>query len=1015
MTVRQLRELDRLSRLAARARWVSKCAAIVLGSWLASESLAQEGDQPAKQSTPDQVAQEEPKSADDSTEKLGAEANQAAEKPEQKPTEKPKPDSSQENAEKPAKEPKEKTAQESTEKPSESPAEKPAAKPNEKSDDSKASEAKSKPGQEKANNKGDGDSTPDDAKKPAEDPESAFKPLLEELDELLEADKLEQAELTHALKLLSQLAIIAPVETVCDYRDKVKIKGSGGAELEMELGVIDRVVRFRELLAVPEPSEEQTALGVKTVTELLRSAPGTFAVQRYLAANKPIVALGALLDKVKSDSPDDKAIDRSLKSLDSIGQLRALSAQKLNGDEAQKAELLASRIVLTDEVGVAADVAAKLLADLAAVAPETSSVQLTSLANLSSLRNLSEQAELTAAQQAEVLTLSDALFIASEDSRELTRQLTSCLESIFAAKIFSERRDNLRIKTYIGLLGQRVRKPAISASSVVLTNGETRQGADLRYKLPGDDKWRILGAGQSRSLRLFDRIEVEIFTGVSSKLLTYQTPGTVTLRVVRQSGKPLWRAEFEEAAASTTDKLKPMGNEGSLLPSWRGNSFVFWEPLSLTFPVAFLQDAGAESKEFMPPRAEDKSQAAVPAEIESSPQEKREWESDVSVVYRGPQDNVEKYFDSIGGALNLAEASVNLAQRLSEATSPNEVRIKELLTLNEMFHALADGFRGLVEKERENLSLGDRDERRLQEVAKNKPLFKRFRDAILKGLSRKIPEDFVSTMDADQLRRELQDHTYRLSNLQSILQDTGRRLAYYDNKELYELERRVSRGRFGRCHEYCCYVRVAKPDGSMVDVQFAPMPPAAPAEAPSLPTAPSRSFDDFPAPPPPDDDLPAPPLADGTDRKLDSIAVIPTVSPLDAAIRQIESGFREWVDASGEFRRTAHLLSISDGKVRLLQRDGTRSVIELEKLSRHDQTLLAYWEVSQPRTWTDQSGARTVVARLISMEGERLQFLTDAGVQRSITLDRLSTNDQQLLGRLLTIDDTNPIFQVVER
>lgn len=54
--------------------------------------------------------------------------------------------------------------------------------------------------------------------------------------------------------------------------------------------------------------------------------------------------------------------------------------------------------------------------------------------------------------------------------------------------------------------------------------------------------------------------------------------------------------------------------------------------------------------------------------------------------------------------------------------------------------------------------------------------------------------------------------------------------------------------------------------------------------------------------------------------------------------------FREWSDATGQFKLTARLISVADGKVKLEKQDGSVANVPVDKLSEADQKVVAHLE-----------------------------------------------------------------------
>ena len=69
------------------------------------------------------------------------------------------------------------------------------------------------------------------------------------------------------------------------------------------------------------------------------------------------------------------------------------------------------------------------------------------------------------------------------------------------------------------------------------------------------------------------------------------------------------------------------------------------------------------------------------------------------------------------------------------------------------------------------------------------------------------------------------------------------------------------------------------------------------------------------------------------------------IDPASSALTQTgkpqpAKAFREWTDATGKFKTTAKLVSVADGKVTLLKKDGQTITLPISRLSAADQKLL---------------------------------------------------------------------------
>jgi len=63
--------------------------------------------------------------------------------------------------------------------------------------------------------------------------------------------------------------------------------------------------------------------------------------------------------------------------------------------------------------------------------------------------------------------------------------------------------------------------------------------------------------------------------------------------------------------------------------------------------------------------------------------------------------------------------------------------------------------------------------------------------------------------------------------------------------------------------------------------------------------------------------------------------------------KMAEPEFREWSDATGQFKLTARLISVTDGKVKLEKKDGSVANVPVDKLSEADQKMVAQLEAKE--------------------------------------------------------------------
>lgn len=89
---------------------------------------------------------------------------------------------------------------------------------------------------------------------------------------------------------------------------------------------------------------------------------------------------------------------------------------------------------------------------------------------------------------------------------------------------------------------------------------------------------------------------------------------------------------------------------------------------------------------------------------------------------------------------------------------------------------------------------------------------------------------------------------------------------------------------------------------------------------------------------------------------LEQFDIAPIVERLkaEAAAKQPEKTetdareeWREWSDATGQFKLTARLISVTDGKVKLEKKDGSVANVPIDKLSEADQTVVAQLEAKE--------------------------------------------------------------------
>lgn len=89
---------------------------------------------------------------------------------------------------------------------------------------------------------------------------------------------------------------------------------------------------------------------------------------------------------------------------------------------------------------------------------------------------------------------------------------------------------------------------------------------------------------------------------------------------------------------------------------------------------------------------------------------------------------------------------------------------------------------------------------------------------------------------------------------------------------------------------------------------------------------------------------------------LESFDIAPIVERLkaEAAAKQPEKAepqtteeWREWSDATGQFKLTARLISVADGKVKLEKKDGSVANVPIDKLSEADQKVVAQLETKE--------------------------------------------------------------------
>jgi hypothetical protein len=89
---------------------------------------------------------------------------------------------------------------------------------------------------------------------------------------------------------------------------------------------------------------------------------------------------------------------------------------------------------------------------------------------------------------------------------------------------------------------------------------------------------------------------------------------------------------------------------------------------------------------------------------------------------------------------------------------------------------------------------------------------------------------------------------------------------------------------------------------------------------------------------------------------LEKFDIAPIVERLkaEAAAKQpektetdVKQEWREWSDATGQFKLTARLISITDGKVKLEKKDGSVANVPVDKLSEADQKVVAQLEAKE--------------------------------------------------------------------
>lgn len=130
-----------------------------------------------------------------------------------------------------------------------------------------------------------------------------------------------------------------------------------------------------------------------------------------------------------------------------------------------------------------------------------------------------------------------------------------------------------------------------------------------------------------------------------------------------------------------------------------------------------------------------------------------------------------------------------------------------------------------------------------------------------------------------------------------------------------------------------------RPEGPVVpptfppvdDDPFAPLPPATAKPRATTPDA-DDPFAPIAPPPPARQPKAAPPIADEPAIKLND----PLLPGVDGRLPS-----RQWSDNSGQFRVEARLVSILDGKVRLLKETGRTTTVPTERLSAADQQYVS--------------------------------------------------------------------------